>query len=117
MKKYLFLLALFLIPLSNANARITVKYYLDNKEGASVEATITEAMVTGLGAGIQSANAMLTARKQPPLYCPPKSLAINYKNIVGIIDNELKRHNLSDIQNQPLGAFMVMGYMSTFPCK
>jgi len=112
MKKYLFLFVFGLLQFSEANARITVKYYLDNQGSV-----LTEALVTGLGAGISSANSYLQSKKQQPLFCPPASLSINYTNMVSIIDGELRKHRLSEIENLPLGPFMMFGYVSTFPCK
>jgi hypothetical protein len=98
MKKYLFIFAFTFFQFSEANARITVKYYLDNKGGV-----LTEALVTGMGAGIGSANALLQSKKQLPLFCPSPLLSINFTNMVSIIDGELSRHNLLEIENLPLG--------------
>lgn len=110
MKKIIFLLFFFFV--TNVFAEITVKYFVENKDSA-----IVESMVTGMGNGISATNVMLKYKKQPQLYCPPTSIALNYKNMVNILENEIKRQGFSRIENEILSPFMVMGYISEFPCK
>jgi hypothetical protein len=110
MKKIIFVLSLFLF--TNVNAEITIKYFVENKDSV-----IVESMITGMGNGISATNAMLKYKKQPQLFCPPTSIALNYKNMVNIIENEIKRQGFSKIENEILSPFMMMGYIAEFPCK
>ena len=109
--KKIFLLLLSVIA-TNANADPTVNYFLENKSSV-----IVEAFVTGAGQGMITTNTMLKFKKSPQLFCPPSTLSINYANLVSIIESEVKKQGIAVIGNEIVTPFLMMGFISTFPCK
>lgn len=106
------ILALALMLSHNVHADPTVRHFLDNKKSA-----IVEAYITGAGQGMVTSTTMLKFKKLPQLFCPPSSLSLNYSNYVDIIDAEVKKQGINEIGNEPVSPHLLMGLISTFPCK
>lgn len=90
----------------------TVKYFLDNKNSA-----IVEAFINGSGQGMVTSTTMLKFKKMPQLFCPPQSLSLNYSNYLDIIEAEVKKQGINAIGDDPVSPYLLMGLISTFPCK
>lgn len=90
----------------------TVRNFLDNKKSA-----IVEAFVSGAGQGMVTSTTVLKFKKLPQLFCPPPSLSLNYSNYVDIIEAEVKKEGINAIGNDPVSPYLLMGLISTFPCK
>jgi len=76
------------------------------------------AYVGAVGFAYVHANAALTHRKQPSLYCQPSKLSLNAANYQDILDKEVKEK--AHIFNSPdiaIEMILLFGLIRTFPCE
>lgn len=99
-------------------AERSVKQY--EQDVASKDAwTVTTAKiyVTGLGEGIEWANAQAKVR----LYCPPGELALGMDNYLDILDRQIAFDRNSQgkdfPEGSPIGLELLFGLKRTFPCS
>jgi hypothetical protein len=52
---------------------------------------------------------------RPPLYCPPRRLAINTEQHIDILRRYVEQN--PDIGRDPIGLAMLLALQHTFPCK
>lgn len=72
-------------------------------------------LVRGMEEAFGTINAILIAERRTPLYCQPESLALNGQNILGILEDEVKRTTRT--LDTPLSFVLLDGLKRTFPCR
>jgi hypothetical protein len=77
------------------------------------------AHIEGLMRGVMVSNSLLTANKQPPLFCPGKAAPMSFENVIKILQKEIE----SPIDKKPyeskmpLEVIMLNALFVQYPCK
>jgi hypothetical protein len=97
----------------NASAEMTAAQY---KQWAhSDNNSVYAAYITGTINALGWANGDLVSKKRPPLFCPPKDLAIGNQNVYPLLDEFFNNHpGISD--DFPIGLAILRSLQSAFPC-
>ncbi len=105
----------------SAAEALDYKTYKTAKASGGVTWDYARAFVNGVGDGFLIANAELTGRKEPLLYCQPDSLVLNGDNLLSILNDVIKK--TEENTHAPLAddaqieAMLLVGLQHTFPCK
>jgi hypothetical protein len=75
--------------------------------------------ITGLYKGF-SWSISLQEKIGPRFYCQPRTLSLNYENVIDILEKEVKRASKSmskeEVDKLDIGMFLAFGFQKTFPC-
>lgn len=105
-----FLTAFFTV---SASAEMTAAQY---KQWAHADNnSVYAAYITGTINAFGWANGDLVAKKRPPLFCPPQTLAIGNRNVYPLLDAFFAEHpGISD--DFPIGLAILRSLQRAFPC-
>jgi hypothetical protein len=70
--------------------------------------------VVGVGRGFEWANADLTSRKQPALYCAPGNLAVVGQQYIAMLEQQVSKR--PDQGKLPASIVLLRALKETFPC-
>ncbi|MBS1857085.1 MAG: hypothetical protein JST11_17070 [Acidobacteria bacterium] len=111
------LLITWLLPY--CHAQILVKDYLSQKNKYIREAQ--KMYVIGVAHGFSSANADLTGRGLPPLFCVPPKLPLGGDTYIHILDLQIKQmrewKEWPEIQQWPVALVLLKALQQTFVCQ
>ena len=120
MKKILGIMVLSLLLSGNAYAELSMGTYIKNKSSSNKELhEIMDISIKLIEEGIRVANVELEYAKRKRLYCQPKTLLFNSKNIARFLDHQIKIFEdigLS-IDEFPVSMIIMKHLKETFPCK
>lgn len=113
------ILPLLLALSLNAQAQMTVKHYVEFRSDGEFPGWF-RSYIVGLGDGILAMRSRVIQKLGGKsaadgfVYCPPTSIALNFENMMEVLDDELK---VFDYPNEIfLALVLVRGYERTFPC-
>jgi hypothetical protein len=112
-----YFLASFFIILSMGDAKAQYKVEDFNKWK---DDTSFRMYILGVGNGYTWANIDLEKKKENPLFCPPKKLALTVDNLIHTIDmmiKDTKYGKLISKTDTPIELILLKGLQETFPCK
>ena len=66
--------------------------------------------------GMEWANTAIEVRGQPPLFCTPKSLALNSDNYIKLVDSEIDR-TPTYTPDTDVALILLRALQRAFPCK
>lgn len=82
---------------------------------------LMDVYVSGVGEGLDWANASLINRGDRPLYCAPRTLSPNGKFYVSILLSQIKlistRYTEEELGKLPIEPELLVGLQNTFPCS
>ncbi|WP_345814119.1 hypothetical protein AAGS40_07045 [Paraburkholderia sp. PREW-6R] len=97
----------------HANAEMTAAQY---KQWAHADNnSVYAAYITGTINALGWANGDQVAKKRPPLFCPPKDLAIGNQTVYPMLDAFFNNHPGID-DDFPIGLAILRSLQSAFPC-
>jgi hypothetical protein len=105
---------LLLLINSAATAAVTVAQYREAKSNGDYSWENLKIYISGLGAGILTANEMLTVDHRALIYCEPRKLKLGTDNYIVMIDKELAETKPPD--NTEINIVLLYALKSTFPC-
>ena len=71
----------------------------------------------GVANGFKIANILNKRAKINPLFCPPETLRLGGQNYKDILDQQIKRVNVSEWNSNVIEIELLNGLVYTFPCK
>lgn len=108
-------------------AETTLKKYKESRNSQNeLEKLVIVNYIAGIGEGLVWANTELESRKDKPLFCQPKKLALTDENYIQILNDEIKRFEEAKtdeserkkvFDSMPIGLFLLKGLIRTFPCN
>ena len=119
-KKLLSILVLGLLLSGNAYAELSMGTYIKNKSSSNKELhEVMDISIKLIEEGITIANVELDYAKRKRLYCQPKTLAFNSKNIASFLDHQIKifEDKGLSIDEFPVSMIIMKHLKETFPCK
>tara|TARA_B100000579_G_scaffold153539_1_gene124737 strand:- start:264 stop:599 length:336 start_codon:yes stop_codon:yes gene_type:complete len=111
MRRFLSFLFLFFVW-SNISFAVTYKEFKSNPEKYYP-------YITGLYQGFGWSISM-QEKIGPRFYCAPRTLSLNYENVIDILEKEVKRaskgHTKEELDKLDIGMLLAFGFKNTFPC-
>ena len=100
-----------------SSADFNLKAYLELRDIPQTQENVRN-YFTGVGRGIFWANTLVAAKGAPPIFCMPKSLALDEGIIQSILDQEIRdnaeKHAYKN--DTPVELILLYAFINKFPC-
>ena len=120
MKKLLGIVVLGLLFSTKASfGSITVATYLKGMKSEDTRVhTLIEQNLIGINSGLMYANSELRWEGRKQLYCQPKKLRLNGKNLISFVNDEIKfmEDKGKNVDKVPIGMMLTMHLKRVFKC-
>lgn len=105
---------ILMLILSNSAIAMDVQSY-EKLKNSSID--ILKVYINGVGYGYSWINSILESQERPPLYCPPRKIALNVENYLAVIDDEIKKASQPLPPDTPIELILYFGLVESFPCS
>ena len=127
MKKIVVFICLMFISSSAYSLTLTIDGYKEMKETARENGNMKvflRGQIEGIYQGllgmviiIETNAKKYETKSNVALWCNPDDLALNYQNLIFIVDKELERRKLFYRVSTPISFVLYAGLLNRFPCK